>query len=102
MSTLGLGRSGRGLMDQHRSLDGAHESRGTHAPKPAITSSHLGSYLTRPKEHWGTSAAIGASRLAGLDYDLVLDLSETQVVLSLSYLNPGAFFSASLVVSIVR
>jgi hypothetical protein len=37
-----------------------------------------------------------------LDYDLVLDVSGTHVVLSLSYLNPGAFFSASLVVSIVR
>jgi hypothetical protein len=46
----------------------------------------------------------GASswRLNELAYDLVLDVSATQVVLALSYLNPGAPLSTSLVVSIVR
>jgi hypothetical protein len=51
----------------------------------------------KPRRRRGFSVAFDE-----LDYDLVLAVSATHVVLSLSYLNPGAFFSASLVVSIVR
>jgi hypothetical protein len=59
-------------------------------------------FKRRHKEEAPAMPGLLCGILVELDYDLVLAVSGIHVVLSLSYLNPGALFSASLVVSIVR
>lgn len=59
---------------------------------------------SRKAQHWPDFSRAVLLRCCGSTplERYYLDVSGTHVVLLLSYLKPGAFFSASLVVSIVR